>query len=343
MGKSKCDFYTDFFQTRLWVKFLEMKKIPEQLMHWINIKIFDESIIKKENDYYLKFTKVGTPFLDEKKDKEMYKFPFVPNEMYQTPGAIRSLYYEKRDSQSTLIEYYTTLLKDGENIKVAYNIIPCFVSELLPNHNNFRAERFAPDLNKDVVEQDKLLKDMKIKRKIHRYLNIIKCENAEDDMIVIWVIMWCLCFKFIQGNDEKEFRVDQLAGVLWRALKNSKTFKQPLPLFQDIFETLLKFGDIHQIIQMLVLMNYLKIKRNLSIDNIFFNAVRKNRDHNKKKTDKKDVKPMKISDMITEMEQKKVSRKIFHKWETSLNPNHKSTLEIKSKFMRRTFKEFKVR
>ena len=45
-NKSKSDFYSDFFQTRLWVKFLEMKKIPEQLMHWVNIKIFDESILK---------------------------------------------------------------------------------------------------------------------------------------------------------------------------------------------------------------------------------------------------------------------------------------------------------
>lgn len=66
-NKGKSDFYSDFFQTRLWVKFLEMKKIPDHLMHWVSIKIFDESIVKKENDYYLKFTKVDTPFLDEKK------------------------------------------------------------------------------------------------------------------------------------------------------------------------------------------------------------------------------------------------------------------------------------
>jgi hypothetical protein len=208
-NKGKTDFFSDFFQTRLWVKFLEMKKIPEQLMHWIIIKIFDESIIKKENDYYLKFTKVETPFLDEKKKKRIFNCMFNPPSNLNTPIDLDERYYNSRDSQNTLIRTYIST--DSEMIGngfFIYYIFPCFVENFLPSNTNYSIEDFAPDLSKEYMQNDKMLQNLHFAHKASHYLNTIKCESPRDDLVVIWVIMWCLCFKFIQGNDEKKFRLD---------------------------------------------------------------------------------------------------------------------------------------
>ena len=156
--------------------------------------------------------------------------------------------------------------------------------------------------------------------------------------------MWWMCFKFIISLNEKKFRVNQLVGVLLKMMADNKTFKQTLPLFEDILNTILKFGDLSMITQILILMNYLKIKRNSTIDNIFFMAVRKNRETIKKKNKKNadGQKVQKISDMIAEMEKQTLAKKMYAKWINTLNQAWKETLEAKSTFTRRTFKSFKV-
>ena len=115
-----------------------------------------------------------------------------------------------------------------------------------------------------------------------------------------------MSFKLVLGTPEKEFRVDQLIGVLFKMLKDNETFKQTLPLFEDILNTLLVHGNLTMISKVLSLMNHLKIKRNSSIENIFFNAIRKERDIIKKKIkDDKTLempKMIKISDMMSYME-----------------------------------------
>jgi hypothetical protein len=108
--------------------------------------------------------------------------------------------------------------------------------------------------------------------------------------------------------------VDQLVGLLYENLKSSKTFKQPLPMFEDILNTLLKHGDLQMVTQVIILMNVLKIKRNSTIDNIFFMAIRKYREAAKKKTDKKAaemMKPIKISDIIYDSEKQKMAKKML--------------------------------
>lgn len=163
-------------------------------------------------------------------------------------------------------------------------------------------------------------------------------------MVVIWVIMWWMWFKFIHQDEEKLFRTNQLCGVLIRSLKNNKNFKQTLPLFEDVLNTVLKYGDLQMVTQILGLMNYLKIKKNSTIDNIFFMAIRKYREYLKKKEESKvEGIPTKISDMIANMEKQKLSQRMFKRWEKSLDYSHPDTLQEKSTFLRRTFKCFKVR
>ena len=143
---------------------------------------------------------------------------------------------------------------------------------------------------------------------------------------------------------EKQYRVNQLIGVLLKLLVDNKTFKQTLPLFEDILNTVLKYGDLQMVTQVLVLMNYLKIKRNSTIDNIFFMAIRKNKEITKKKHGKKiaDQKVQKISDMILEMEKQAQGKKMYAKCINTLSQSSKETLEAKTTFTRRTFKPFRV-
>lgn len=333
---NRCDFFQDFFQTRLWVKFLEMKKIPDQLMHWISIKIFDEKIIKKDNDYYLKFTKSETPFLDENKVKREFTFKFNPADYTKNIKNLESDYFNKRDTQKSLIEKYIStdknLISKG---KFFYYVFPWFVDELIPWFQNFPVDMLAPDLSKEYVENEKLLQNMKIIHKSYHNLNSIEWESSEDNIILIWIIMWSLCFKFIRGIEEKKFRVDQLWGVLVKNLHNNKRIKKLLPIFEDVLNNLLKYGDLQMVSQILVVMNYLKIKHNSTVDNIFFMAVRKY-----KKAEA--MKQVKIADMISEMEKQKLSKRMFIKWEKSLNYVDYDTLQAKAKFMKRTFKSCKV-
>lgn len=157
--------------------------------------------------------------------------------------------------------------------------------------------------------------------------------------------MWCMSFKLISGNAEKEFRVDQLVGVLYRMLNNNHTFKQKLPIFEDVLNTILTYGDLSMIKQVLALMNFLKIKRNSTIDNIFFNAIRKQKDlinkGNKGKKVSEIPKVLKISDMISQVESNSNKMNMYSKCINSLKPTHPTTIERRSKFMRRTFKPFK--
>ena len=197
---------------------------------------------------------------------------------------------------------------------------------------------------KILYQNEKFLKNVRISHRTKRFLNTIKCENDKDDLYVTWVIMWWLWFKFNFSNEEKQYRVNQLVGVLIKLLADNKTFKQTLPLFEDILNTILKYGDLSMIAQILVLMNYLKIKRNSTIDNIFFMAVRKNKEYIKKKHGKKiaDQKVQKISDMIVEMEKQTLVKKMYAKCINTLSQSSKEALEAKTTFIRRTFKPFRV-
>ena len=178
-NRSKSDFYADFFETRLWIKFLEMKKIPQEMYHWINLKIFDESIVKKERDYlFNKFKKVETPFLDEINERILIDSTFKPPVDYNSPEKLEEHYYTQRDSQNTLIANYITTddseLNKSKTSSFGYKIFPCFVDMLLPNNTNFTTDRFAPDLSKKYVLNSKSLKQMKIMIRTKHYLNTIK-------------------------------------------------------------------------------------------------------------------------------------------------------------------------
>lgn len=81
-------------------------------MHWISIKIFDEKIIKKDNDYYLKFTKSETPFLDENKVKRKFTFRFNPDDYTKNIKDLEKDYFSRRDTQNSLIEKYISTDKN---------------------------------------------------------------------------------------------------------------------------------------------------------------------------------------------------------------------------------------
>lgn len=98
--------------------------------------------------------------------------------------------------------------------------------------------------------------------------------------------------------------------------------------------------------QVLKLMKYLKIKRNSTIDNIFFMAIRKKREIISKKEGNQDgekVKVVKISEMIAEIEDNHISKKNFQKWSCSLDSSRRETIMNKNLFLKRTFKCGKVR
>ena len=275
------------------------------------------------------------------------KFLFNYPDYISTLEGLQQKYFQARDIQNTLIDKY---ISTDESIKswglFLYTLFPWFVTQCMPNNQNFAIENFAPDLSKEYIENDKIFKNVQFSHRTKHFLNTIECENEKDNMYVIWIIMWWMWFKFIISTDEKKFRVNQLHGALLKMLEENKTFQKTLPLFEDILNTILTYGDLSMIKQILLLMKHLKIKRNSTIDNIFFMAVRKSREIAKKKQDKKEAegqKVQKISDMITEMEKQSLGKYANDKFIKTLDQSHKDTLNTKAKFTRRTFKPFKVR
>ena len=56
----------------------------------------------------MRFTKVETPFLDEKKKKKKFKCQFIPPANLNSPEDLASKYYKARDAQNTLIDTYVS-------------------------------------------------------------------------------------------------------------------------------------------------------------------------------------------------------------------------------------------
>jgi len=296
------------------------------------------------NDYVMNYwKKVDTPFLDEVKDVKTYTFLFDPSKYISKEGSLEEAYFEAKDKQKTLISKY--ICTDQSQIsrgKFFYQIFPCFVTSYLPNSFNFPVDMITPDLSKEYQEEEKTFKSMKVKRKTYNYLSTIECATLEDDMLVIWIIMWRMCFKFIPQEEEKAFRVDQLCGILHRHLKNNKKFKKALLLFEEVLNVILKHGNLSMVKQVLKLMKYLQIKRNSTIDNIFFMAIRKKREILSRMEEvKADGSHVKISEMIAEIEGNHISVRNFRKWDRSLDSSKRETIVSKKLFMRRTFKSGK--
>jgi len=73
-------------------------------MHWRIIRIFDETIKKKMNDYSLKFKKNKTPFLSENYEIKEYSYIFDQKDFILPDYNIVDSYLKSKDFQKANIK-----------------------------------------------------------------------------------------------------------------------------------------------------------------------------------------------------------------------------------------------
>lgn len=75
-------------------------------------------------------------------------------------------------------------------------------------------------------------------------------------------------------DDEKQFRVEQICSIMHKILIIHNINQKEL-ILQDVFQTVLDHGSFKMIEELYEFINFLNIKGNSALDNIFFNAIRK--------------------------------------------------------------------
>lgn len=84
---------------------------------------------------------------------------------------------------------------DKDIYKFRYYIIPAFCSDNFPNRNNFDQSLFALNLCE---------KDEQTKRsdRILQILGEIKTSTRPQHIIMSWILLWCLTFKYLQSVEK---------------------------------------------------------------------------------------------------------------------------------------------
>ena len=82
-----------------------------------------------------------------------------------------------------------------------------------------------------------------------------------------------LAFEYAD-DEEKQFRVEQICSIMHKTLIIHNINQKELVL-QDVFQTVLDHGSFKMIEELYEFINFLNIKGNSALDNIFFNAIRK--------------------------------------------------------------------
>lgn len=102
----------------------------------------------------------------------------------------------------------------------------------------------------------------------------IICEDKKDNIYIIWFIMWCLTFKFLNGY-ERLHRVHQLLGIIYNFHLTHKKFNTWIAVFEDIIKTLLSYGSYEMMNKVITMMKILKVKPNSTICQIYFESFNK--------------------------------------------------------------------
>lgn len=84
----------------------------------------------------------------------------------------------------------------------------------MPQKDNFSVDCFDKDLLLTTISaKNPELKEKLQKEKKRLTLSTLNGVNRFGDVYLIWIMMWCITFKYVTGF-ERMFRVEQMIAVL---------------------------------------------------------------------------------------------------------------------------------
>ena len=350
---TKTDFFTDFFETRCWLNFLEMVKYPQTVYQYAIIKTFTELInrFKKQNKNFFKRifrnTQVDNSWLRDKRDKIKREFYFVPQSVdsqdpnhwvyyHETIDYTYSRYLEKSSEHfGYAFSLAVEVMQDNYNYR--YKILPELCNEFIPAPKNSDASFFTNDLSKTALIENQTLRDFKTHTKERIGLSQLKGHTKKGDVYLIWVIMWCLSFKYC-NNIEKIHRVNQLIAVLDLFRENVPEFKQWEVVFEETLKVILKNGNNSMIVKVMQLMHYFGVKVTQTVCMIFFDSLsRVAVTQSERSIADKHSKPALL---FKPHKDKEENKKFIAYVKKSLDYSDRKTKCVRSMFRKRTFRDY---
>jgi hypothetical protein len=279
-NRDKYDFYEDLFNTRAWILFLETKFYAPTQEKEDQIEFFDEFI--RQN--YKRSSKSGKK--DKGKPEEEGKSSEKKSEkernLQKFGGSEYIEYLNKNDWSNVKYMNYVDLIGNRSSQIFVYMVIPHFSIESIPNERNFDRDRIAGNLwdkdEKITVKADK----------IREIMDQIQTTTNDQHVIMSWILLWCLWFKYLQSI-EKKVRLYELTIVLEKLFKEKNYDKSNIIFFEYILQTIFDHGKRQHMDDLFKTINEWRIPSNLKMKQYYFKCIDKDqnmRQDNKKKNKK---------------------------------------------------------
>ena len=264
-------FLNKFVNTQMFGDFIFKKMLPKNTNDKMDILFFDENINKKSNDKKLFGKKKALFFLTSK--EYQYKHTFnvpKPKELSQE----EKYRYENKN-------YKNKNLYLGQDIDSEYNSNTdefdyIFKYILFPVLNNdyFFAPNYDYYFTALINDIDRINTD--ILSQSHQGSIEEDDGGMRNYIYLAYIEMWGYSY-YYQNNNERDYRFNQLIGILDRASHHE------IELFNLLFESLNKFQETDKIIKLYERLLYYKITPNTFIYSIIGKIIDKG-----KKTEKKE-------------------------------------------------------
>lgn len=215
--------------------------------------------------------------------------------------------------------------------KFSYLVFPEFSEGSNPTESTFDKLRFALNLwAKDEIIQknDKILK----------MLDQIQSRNGIQHIMVSWILLWCLSFKYLQSI-EKKVRLDELLSVLTDLFNKHDYDKSNIVFMEYILQTILEYGRLEHMNSLFETISYWNISISISMKQYYFKCVDKEEEI---KRNKHNVKSKRMS-FIREERKTSVSNIPYKEKEKDKEKKFIESIKRSGKLRRRTFKSYEER
>jgi len=275
----KYDFFEDLFNTRAWLVFLEHKFYSNTIEQQSEREFFDRKIEEKYMSKAEKHKQKKNEIEGEEEKKELKReqstvqkegistsYECHINTIFSSSKNLEEKYLNTKDKNGIPYSCYTESILERDCQDFEYLIIPPFSKDSIPTVSNFSKDRFADNLWKDdeMIWSDQ---DMNL-------LEEIQLKNDEEGIKISWVIMWCLCFKYLNKN-EKKVRLFELTKVLETLFKQKGYDKSNITFLEYILQAIHEHGKKEHMEVLFRTIKDCSIPPNLRMKQYYFRCIDK--------------------------------------------------------------------
>ena len=169
-------------------------------------------------------------------------------------------------------------------------------------------------------------------------LDQIQSRNGAQHIMVSWILLWCLSFKYLQSI-EKKVRLDELLTVLQKLFNENNYDKSNIVFMEYILQTILEYGRLEHMNSLFETISLWNISISISMKQYYFKCVDK---EEKIKRNKHNVKSKKMS-FIREERKASVSVTGFKDKDRDKEKKFIESIRKSGKLRRRTLKNYEQR